>query len=407
MIKNLELTWHSDTQREVFQDPTRFKIYACGRRWGKTKGAQNWAIKKGLLDQKNDLTWWVAPIYSQGKSVFREFNFTFKDFIREKNETELRITYLNGAIIEFKSADKPDNLRGIKIKHLIMDECASQKQSIWTEVLRPGIMDTKADALFLGTPKGQNFFYQLYQQGLQNNNQVKSYHYTTYDNPLIPTDEIDQAKKEMPEALYRQEILAEFIEHIGGVFRNVKECVNNDFEDYDKNEEYVMGVDLGKYNDFTVIIVMKKSNKSVIAFDRFNEVSWELQEQRILNLAEKYRPSILIDQGQVGDAILEDINIRYDNIEGVRFTNQLKNDMVNYLSNLIEKKEISYPEIPIMIEELRIFQYDKTPTGKLKMEAPEGYHDDTVTALMLAAWQCNEIEFNFSDTIETGKGILI
>ena len=166
---------------------------------------------------------------------------------------------------------------------------------------------------------------------------------------------------------------------------------------------YLMGVDLGKYEDFTVIAVVDADTKHLVAFDRFNQINWSLQEQRILNLADKYRPHILIDQGQVGDAILESLGGKYSDIEGVRFTNENKTQMINYLSNLIEKKEISYPEIPELIEELRIYEYEQLASGRLRMNAPSGRHDDCVISLALAAWGIhneNGLDFSFLGGIE-------
>jgi len=376
-------------QAIVFNDPARFKIAACGRRWGKTRGALLWLTDKSL-ERKKSLSWWVAPVYSQSKIAFRYLKSLFPELIKYKNDSELYIEFLNGSVIEFKSGDKPDHLRGIGLDYLVLDECATLKESIWSEILRPTLMDTRGEACFIGTPKGQNFFYFLYQKGLDaSEKEYKSFHFTTMDNPQILKQEIEEARKTMNERLFRQEILAEFLENIGGVFRNVRNCIFGQFEEPEEDGEYFMGVDLGKYEDFTVLIVLKRKQDGsahVVAFDRFNQIAWKIQIQRILNLAEKYKPRIYIDKGQVGDAILEALKMQYNNIEGITFTNALKSDLINNLSKLIEDKKITFPEIPELIEELRIFEYKTLPSGKLKMEAPYGYHDDCVIALALASW---------------------
>jgi len=393
MEKTLNIQYHRN-QSIVFNHPARFKVACCGRRWGKTRGAGNWVVKKSMYDEKFDESWWIAPTYAQSKMVFKEYNRLFRDVITNKNESELRCDLINNAVTFFKSADKPDNMRGAKVKRAVLDECPVMKAETWHEVMRPALMDCKGEGVFIGTPKGMNWFHDLYSQG---NDvaipDIQSFHYTTMDNPFIDKAEIEKARSEMPERLFSQEILAEFIEDIGGVFRGVRDCVKGVLCEPVSGESYVMGVDLAKYQDFTVICVIRKSDKHVVAFDRFNQINWSLQEQRILELANKYnRAHVLIDQGQVGDAVLEALLMKYNNIEGVKFTNENKTAMINFLSNKIEKQEISYPEIPVLIDELRIYEYEILASGKLRMNAPSSKHDDCVIALALATWQLKEAD---------------
>ena len=390
MNVTINLSYHPN-QKKIFDNDIRFKVACCGRRFGKTMGSQNWLFEHAIEDKDGQESWWIEPVFSQSKMVFKQFKNAFQHVIKYKNESELLIELLNGAMIYFKSADNPDNLRGAGLKRAVMDECATMKSETWTEAIRPALMDHKGEAVFIGTPKGMNWFAEMYNQGMDAlAKDIVSFRYTSYDNPLIDRVEIDRAKAEMPERLFRQEILAEFIDDIGGVFRNVRDCVKGQLEEPQIGEEYLMGVDLAKYQDFTVICIVKRSNGHLVAFDRFNQINWSLQEQRILNLANKYKPSIWIDQGQVGDAILEDLNRKYGNIRGIKFTNENKTDMVNYLSNKIEKHDISYPEIPELINELRIYEYEALPSGRLRMNAPSGKHDDCVIALGLAVWQLQD-----------------
>ena len=404
MTKNIEITYHKK-QLQIFDNKARFKVACCGRRFGKTRGSMNWLFEHAIEDNKLEKSWWLEPVYSQSKMVFKEFKNLFQDAIKYKNESDLIIELLNSAIVEFKSADNPDNLRGDKPKRSVLDECAKMKGETWTEVIRPALMDHKGEAIFIGTPKGQNWFHDVYIQGEDNtNSEFKSFKFTTYDNPFIDVKEIEQAKKEMPDRLFQQEIMAEFIDDIGGVFRNVRGCIGGTLEEPMMNEEYLMGVDLAKYQDFTVICVVKKSTGHLVAYDRFNQINWSLQEQRILNMANKYKPSIYIDQGQVGDAILEALHNKYSNIRGIKFTNENKTDMINFLSNKVEKAEISYPEIPELVEELRIYEYEVLPSGKLRMNAPSGKHDDIVIALGLAVWQLKDgIEWGDDDVLITSQ----
>jgi hypothetical protein len=411
---NIPIQYHKN-QNSVFSSPVRYKVVACGRRWGKTRGAITWIVEnlmpevdgQLLLDVGGLRGWWVAPTYAQSKIAYRYFLELFPHWIIEKkNESELRIVLISGNILEFKTADKPDNLRGEKIDSLVLDECGVMNGDVWYEVLRPALMDTKGMACFIGTPKGQNFFFELKAKGedkTESDYMFKSF--SSYDTPFVDNKEIEQAKKEMPDRLFRQEILAEFLEDTGGIFRNVTACAVGQLSDPVHNREYLMGVDLAKYEDFTVLCVMCKKTRQVVAFDRFNQISWEMQEERILDMANRYNEAeILIDRGQVGDAIAENLQRRYDGrVEPIMFTNDNKTSMINKLSNFIEKEQIKFPPIPELLNELKIYQYERLPSGKLRMNAPSGYHDDCVIALGLACWDLDMMGDGKSEFFAVGN----
>jgi hypothetical protein len=357
--------------------------------------------------KKDCLSWWVSPVYSQAKTAFVYFKKLFSDIIVKKNESDLRIDLINNSVLEFKSADHPDNLRGEGLDNLVQDECAMTKEETWSEVLRPAIIDKKGHACFVGTPKGQNWFYDMYRKGMGDDPDIKSFRFPSTANPFLDAAEIEKARLEMPDRVFHQEMLAEFIDDIGGVFRGVRECVSGELEGPVNGHVYEMGVDLGKYEDFTVITVIDTNTRHVVAFDRFKDINWSLQEQRILEIARKYRPHIRIDQGQVGDAVLEALAEKYDNIEGVKFTNENKTQMINFLSNLIEKKQITYPDLPVLIEELRIYEYEQLLSGRLRMNAPSGKHDDCVISLALATWglydRVQEVDWDSVGKIEAAS----
>lgn len=371
----VEIAYHK-TQAEAFGGAARYKIVCAGRRWGKTLGGIFWLTERAL-DTRKSLNWWVSPVFAQAKHAFEIFREKFIDLIKYKNETDLRVDLYGGARIDFRSADRPEFLRGHGIDSLVMDECATMKRHTWDEILRPSIIDRRGHVVFIGTPKGDNHFHELYIRGQDAKEpEYQSFQFSSYDNPFLDRKELESTRAEMPSRLFDQEIMAQFTENIGGVFRGVRECVRGDYEAPVDGKGYVMGVDLGRYEDFTVIVVARKDTMQVVAFDRFKDINWSLQEQRILNLAGLYKPRVLIDQGQVGDAVLESLRRRYPAIEGIKFTNENKAAMINNLSNLIEKQMIFFPDIPEMINELRIYEYEMTASGNLRMNAPSGRHDD-------------------------------
>jgi len=207
----------SKWQTEVWDDTHRFKVICAGRRSGKSVLSQliviNWA------QSQTGNYYIVSPTYRQAKSIhWNEIRKLIpKGIIEKTNETELSITLKNGSVIELKGAENPDALRGIKLKGLVIDEIASIRNWdwLWSEVLRPTLTDYTAPAIFISTPKGYNHFWDLYNSGQESGGDYKSWRFTSYDNPYIPKEEIDNAKKELTEDTFEQEYMADFRKHTG------------------------------------------------------------------------------------------------------------------------------------------------------------------------------------------------
>lgn len=220
-------------QYEVYADKHRFRVICAGRRSGKSVLSRtivlDWALKQvGTY-------WIVSPNYKQSKMIhWKELQREIPmQWVHKKNEVELSITLKNGSIIELKGAENPDALRGIKLRALVIDEIASIRNWdwLWSEVLRPTLTDYASPALFISTPKGFNHFYELYQMG-QNSSDYKSWRFTSYDNPYIKKEEIDQAKKELTEDTFAQEYMADFRQHTGLAHKNWDRALHliDDFE---------------------------------------------------------------------------------------------------------------------------------------------------------------------------------
>lgn len=211
----------SKWQTEVWDDKHRFKVICAGRRSGKSVYSQltviNWA------NSEPGLYWIVAPTYRQAKEIhWRGIQeFIPNALIRNKNETELSLELKNGSRIALKGAENPDALRGVKLRGLVIDEIASIRNWnwLWSEVLRPTLTDYASPAVFISTPKGYNHFYELYTMG-QTDGIYKSYRFTSYDNPYIPREEIDNAKEELTEDTFAQEYMADFRKFTGLVYKD-------------------------------------------------------------------------------------------------------------------------------------------------------------------------------------------
>ena len=371
-------------QQPFHDSKARFRILAAGRRFGKTQAACYEAVQKAIV-QPGAIVWIVAPIFGQAMISWRMIRaFLPLSLVKDFHLTEKYIELKNGSTIWIKSGDHPDNLRGEGLDFLVIDEAAMIQEAVWQEALRPALSDKQGRAVLISTPKSHNWFFDLWTRGQDPEfTDYESWRLPTSANPYILQEEIEEAKRTLPELVFRQEFSAEFLDDIGAVFRGIQKCIKGALHDPIPGESYIMGVDLAKYSDFTVLTVMNRAG-DLVAFDRFNQIDWTFQKQRITILAEKYRAKIIIDSTGVGDPIFEDLKRAGLSIEGYKFTNESKKHLIEGLSIAIEQEKIRFPDIPELIHELRIFGYSVTASGTVTYSSPGSYHDDCVVSLSLA-----------------------
>lgn len=208
-------------QIKVFDNLARFTVISAGRRWGKTMLAVFIIVVKASFEQ--GIYWWVSPSYKVQTSAWRKIKIFISTTFRDKakiNESSRTIYLPNGSIIEFRSADKPQDLVSEGLSGLVMDECADIKEDAWTISLRPTLADNEGWAVFIGTPEKRNWFFHLYRQAERENNNIwRAFHFTSYDNPYVKDSEIELMKAQMSEREFRQEVLAEFISEGGQIYR--------------------------------------------------------------------------------------------------------------------------------------------------------------------------------------------
>ena len=199
-------------QLEVANDAHRFKVICAGRRSGKSVLARLSLLKWAVTNP--GYYYLVSPTYRQAKSIhWEEMRKEIPhEWVQKTDETELSFTLKNGSVIALHGCENPDSLRGVKLRGLVIDEVASIRNWdwLWQEVLRPTLTDYESPVIFISTPKGFNHFYDLYSQGQASQGDYKSWRFTSYDNPFIPKEEIDKAKKELTEDTFAQEYMADF-----------------------------------------------------------------------------------------------------------------------------------------------------------------------------------------------------
>jgi hypothetical protein len=381
----------------------------------------------------------------------------------------------------FLSADNPDNIRGFGFQGLVIDEAASIPQDVWHFVLRPTIAQTLGWAVFVSTPKGRNWFYDLFTRGLDpGEKDYASFSFPSKASPYFPEKEWEEARRTLPEDVFKQEYEAEFLEDSAGVFRNVDACLIADCrlpivdcgkgeggttdghgsdgggdcttkdtkgtkEDgvgifsqsrKEREEEYhrhvVIGCDVAKHTDWTVLIAMDAETGRCFAMERFNQLDWPIQKERIVSFARKYGGRVILDATGVGDPIFDDLKRVIPDIEGFKLTTGSKVELIQRLIVAVEQRRVSWPggrrqglgfgvkgmagegaprrneghegtadpafakgygghgridgmgSWDVLTNEMKRYEYVIGPSGRISYGAPSGYHDDCVMALALA-----------------------
>jgi hypothetical protein len=358
----------------------------CGRRFGKTIAAAN-EVCKFACEHENTLSWWVAPTYRQARIAYRQMKKALAALTIRSSDAELRIELINGSVIECRSADNPDNLRGEGLHMLVVEEAAMLPAKTWYEILRPMLSDTNGRAVFISTPKGRNWFYEIFQRGLDPlRTEYASFTFPTSVNPYVPAEEIENARQDLPEDTFRQEYLAEFLEESAGVFRGIDACIYGEYiaEEPQPGHQYFMGWDVAKYHDFSVMTVIDAFTNRVVYFYRTNQTSYEVQIKKAAEIANRYNAYVLQDVTGVGDPILESLKALVG-ADGYLFTNASKKILVEHLQLAFQHRTISIPNIAVLIAELRVFEYKFNPvTRVVTYGAPDNAHDDCVISLALA-----------------------
>lgn len=384
----------TEKQKEIIDactDKTTKYIVGCfGRQAGKSFTAQN-LILKWVLEDNGSVAMWVSPVYSQAKKVFTELTNTIAGtgLTTSVNKSDLEIRFINGSVLYFRSGEREDTLRGYTLNYLVIDEAAYIKDNVWMEVLRPTVLVQGKKVLFISTPKGKNWFHSIAMRGYSEDYpQYKTFHATSFDSPYITQQELEEAKLSLPENIYRQEILAEFIDDGGEVFGNLNlTSVMSNYVPQDTNEKYYAGLDFGRQNDYTVLIILN-SKGEMVDFYRERQKSWDIIISELLVKLRKWRPVGYAEVNSIGDVLYENLKKQYSSIQPFVTNNESKQNMIEDLIMGMNENKLKLPSQtlnPDLYKELSVFTYEYSPkTRKVKYGAPNGFHDDCVISLALA-----------------------
>jgi phage terminase large subunit-like protein len=305
-------------QQEVFNDKTRFKVVAAGRRCGKSRLAATTLIIEALRCPPGSAVLYVSPTMGQSRQIIWDLLLDLgREVIAGSHVNNLDITMINGARIYVRGADRPDTLRGVSLTYAVLDEVADIKPEAWEQVIRASLSDKKGHALFIGTPKGRNWFHDLWKQGQEDTDgDWKSWHFTTQDNPLIDPTEIESAKKTLSSFAFKQEYLASFSNAGSDIFKE-------NWVKYGEEPEYgsyFVAVDLAGFEevakqaanakkrlDETAIAIVKVTDEGKWFVKDIWHGRWDIRETaaKILMAMRDYRPlSVGIERGALKNAVL-------------------------------------------------------------------------------------------------------
>ena len=371
-------------QTKLIQPSTRFNVVAGGRRFGKTEAEKLGDIYRVMRGQH---VWWLNPTFDNTTEAWLDFLNFFQQFVPRNgiNKSRREIITPTGGRLRCLGAD--NFKRGSGIQHVSIDEAAFMNlDDLWNYQLRPMLLKSKGSATFLSSTNGRNYFWMLYQLGLDPNEpDWQSWHFTSYDNPLLDPAEIEDIKRNTPERVFLQEYMAQFLDDGGAVFRNLQACKHTDKMPIDTRNPVVIGVDWGQSNDFTVLTAIDTSTRQIVAIDRFNQIGWTIQRGRLEAMVKRYNvQSIYAEENSIGNPNIEEL--RKSGLPVVSFytSSSSKQQIVNQLALAFEQVDISIPDDPTLFGELQAYTMERLPSGNMRYTAPSGMHDDMVMSLALA-----------------------
>ncbi len=436
MPRQLKRDFFADhpTQDEFLASGARFKVASCGRRWGKGNGALREAGQVSVAIP-GGRTWIISPSYEVTKPMWRKALLCFgsvqangRPWMLKPRIKNREIPFLNGSVLEFKSADDPDSLRGAgdDLVHVILDEAAYIDKDTWG-IISFAMADNVASAALISTPnrhQPKNWFYEMWLRGraklretcpecdgrgcpsckdgyIWKDNEdydptYESFQFSSFDNPHMPAAEIERMIRDekFNEVDILREVYGEFVGGETQVFGlgSVRDCVAGEEEPPRSDSAYVTGVDLGRVESFTVITTIRiPSNREetprVVAFERF-QGGWSVQRERIAQHARRFgQPRMFVDSTGIGETFQHELRqAGVQRLEPVKFSGVSKPEMLGALLAAIDTRAFTWPPNPQLERELLNLEQRSTPSGVVQYRAGRGHTDDCVMSLALAWW---------------------
>jgi hypothetical protein len=397
--------WMADYQLAAVFAPERYAIVAASTKSGKTVACLVWLLEQAMEGARGQNFWWIAPVYSQAAVAYERMKYGIPRGLYKPRETDLTLTLANGAVLWFKSAEKPDNLYGEDVYAAVIDEATRCREEAWYAV-RSTLTATRGPVRIIGNVKGRrNWAYQLgvrAEAGEPGMHWAKITAYDAVQAGVLAQSEIDDARSKLPEAVFRELYEAEPSDDEGNPFgiQAIRACLE---PIHLECEPVCWGWDLARANDWTWGIALC-DHGAVCQSERWNQTRypdsehesgssshpeyWEVTLRRVKDLVGRLPAAV--DSTGPGGPIDQALNAAHRNVEGYVFNQRSKQLLMEGLAVAIQQRAIAFPEGPLSVE-LEAFEYQYSRTG-VHYGAPEGMHDDGVCALALAVYKFGKLE---------------
>lgn len=358
---------------------------ACGRRFGKTEVGKILLINHAIQGKR---CWWLAPTYGMTAQIWRDLKAILAPLPGVQiSERENRIDLPGGGMIAIRSTHYPDHLRGEGLDFAVLDEAAFMQSNIWSQVVRPMLLERKGGAVFLSSPRGYNWFWDLFKLGLDpEEDEWASFQFSSYDNPLIDAADLDTIRRSTPERVFKEEYLAQFLNDNGQVFRGVRAAAVAPLDAVpEAGRRYVAGIDWARDHDYSCMVVLDAATGAMVAFDRFNQIGWELQRGRLKALYDVWQPEVIwAEKNSIGSPNIEQLQKEGLPVRPFITTISSKAPLIEALALALERGELQLLPDEVLLNELMSYTLERLPGGGYRYTAPPGGHDDSVIALALA-----------------------
>lgn len=350
------------------------------------------------LNKRDTYSLFIAPTLMQSRKVYNDLVNAIigKGVMNQKNDTLLRIKFINGSVIEFKSAEQKDALRGFTISGILcLDEAAYVSDDIF-ELLRPTTDVHNAPILLTSTPKYKlGFFYESFVNGRKGKSNYRSFDFCEYDtSALLSKERLEQYRQTMTKAQFTSEYLGQFIDDDGQVFGDFKHCILSSTPN--EPTKLYGGIDWATCNggDYTVVTLIDDDG-NMRDILHFNKATTKQQITYIVNFLSPYLDQIeqIYSEGNsIGTPMTDLLKTELPDLRITRMTttNQSKIDMTNSLQLAFEREDIGIIDDELLINHLTSYEEKVSPaTHTVTYNAPNGFHDDCCISLMYA-WRCWE-----------------
>ena len=372
---------------QVLNTDAKYIVTVSPRQAGKTMLSINMMLYFAI-NEPNTTTCFISPIYSQARKVMEEMHDAIKDsdIVERVNFSNFEIKLKTGSKILFKSAEREDGLRGYTFDYLIIDEAAYIKESAWKRAIQPTVFIKGKKVLLFSTPRGRDWFYNIHKMGEDPGfKQYRSCRMSYEGNPYVNIEEIESARKALPEAIFRAEYLGEFLEGESSVFTNFN---NNIFDRYPKPQGQIFaGLDTGQSSDYTVATFIDSTGK-IIDIYRDNKKTYEQMTNEVLTRVKKHNANLLVETNSIGGPVFESLKKQWNNTHPFNTSNSSKREIIESLILGFNEGSLSIPSIelsPELHHELEVFEMTYNPkTRTVQYSARTPFHDDMIMSLAIA-----------------------